>query len=155
MEIKIQGLFVKVLGRGGKKIYVSSYDEFVQAINQLIKLNKLLTFAFELEHGHHCTISFIGKCNHPKFYLEAQNFFNVLLDNKFTKFQIIKKEKFNSKTNVIILSIGTKEIYDEFQKMSQVGLREGNSDIRIHHMTYFLDGDLEKINWLTNILSKL
>lgn len=154
MYIISEKLFVKVIGKGGKKIYVKTYDEFVQAIGELQKESKPLTFAFELPFENHCTISYINYCNKHNFYSVSKNFFDTIQCEPFIQFKVKNKTTFG-KTNVLILEIESNTLFDAFQQMSQIGKQEGPSIIRTHHMSYFLDGPSDKIKWIQNILSNL
>ncbi len=154
MYIKICAMYVKIVGREEDKIYVKNYSEYVQAIKELKKQNKPLTFAFELPEEHHCTISYINKCTHKDFYTESKNFFDVIENCTFTQFLVKKEETFN-KTNVIILEIESQDIYNAYQRISQVGKKEGLSKIRVPHMSYYTDSSANKLSFVKSILSNI
>ena len=148
-------MYVKVVGTGGEKIPVQTYEEFVIAIKKLLQSNKPLTFAFELPFEHHCTISYIFKCKNPRFYEESKKFFDTIKSNPIINLEVVGKDIFGNK-DVFILNIIDKIIYNAFQKMSQVGIKEGPSHIRVPHMTYFYSDVTEKKKeFIENILLNL
>ncbi len=154
--IPVSGLFVKVLGKFGRKLLVSSFPEFRDAVNELGGEDRKLTFAFYLPFGHHCTISFINGRSDEEMFAEAQRFFATLAEHPITAFRAVGTDKFaDGKINVILLDLGSEQIYDAFQRMSQVGTQEGPTPIRTPHMSYWLDGDEEKIVFLQSVLAAL
>jgi len=155
MYIKIVNLYVKVIGFGGDKIIVNSYIDFVDTIKKLQISNKPLTFAFGLEYGHHCTISYINWCNNQELFIKAKLFFDTIHTNPINELKILSKTKFNNKTDVFVLEIQSDLIYNVFQQLSQCGKQEGPSLIRTPHMTWFLNGNKEKIIFLQNILDSI
>ncbi len=151
MNIPIISMYVKVVGTGGEKIHVQNYAEYVIAIKKLLVLNKPLTFAFELPFEHHCTISYIFKCKNPRFYDESKKFFQTIQTNPISSLRVVKKDIFSNK-DVFILSIENNIVYNAFQAMSQVGIKEGATHVRIPHMTWFSDSTEDKAEFIKSIL---
>lgn len=110
-----------------------------------------------LPHGHHCTISFIDKRRDDKLIDAAREFYKIFnRERKSLCVTAIGIDKFaGGKIDVVLLEFNSTSFWKVYQKISQVGTQEDPTPVRIPHMSYWLDGDKDKVAWLEALVQSI